>query len=165
MFPAVAASDAAMEPWRVEGTSYAEVATIGCRVLHRGVAGGPGMALVPATFVAHLRDVFLEDHLLARTLLQRAVRHPHAKIISYVDCVGSFGTRGLLCGVSCMDGSTAYMAINRARAVGIRREGRIQAPVATDFFFVQCQCGNDRADLIALGGQLGGEGALRLVTW
>ena len=57
------------------------------------------------------------------------------------------------------------MAINRARAVGIRREGRIQAPVATDFFFVQCQCGNDRADLIALGGQLGGEGALRLVTW
>ena len=56
------------------------------------------------------------------------------------------------------------MAINRARAVGIRREGRIQAPVATDFFFVQCQCGNDRADLIALGGRLGGEGALRLVT-
>ena len=57
------------------------------------------------------------------------------------------------------------MAINRARPVGIKRKGRIQARVATDSSLVQCQCGNDRADLIALGERLGGEGVLRLVIW
>ena len=125
------------------------------------------MTLSPATVAVLMRDVFLKElHLLLALIpLWRAVRHPHVLIISYVDCAGLFGTRGLLWRVSCKDGSTAYMAINRARAVGIRREGRIQARVEADFVLVQCQCGDDRADLIALGGRLGGEGALRLVTW
>ena len=93
------------------------------------------------------------------------MEHLSALIKSFIDCAGSFGTRGLLCRVSCMDGSTAYMASNIARAVGIRRESQIRTRVATDFFLVQLQRGIDRTALAALGERLGGEGVLRLVIW
>ena len=70
-------------------------------------------------------------------LLRHLMEHLRALIISYIDCAESFGTRGLLCRISCMDGSTAYMASNIARAVRIRRGSQIRTRVATDFFLVQ----------------------------
>ena len=65
MLPVVVAIHATMEPRRVEYRRYEEVVTVGCSALHCGVAGGLGVILVSATVVAQMRDVFLEELLLA----------------------------------------------------------------------------------------------------
>ena len=57
-----------------------------------------------------------------------------------------------------MIGSNAYMAVNRACAERIGREGRILARVVADFSLVQFQLGDDRTDIVAPGERPDGDG-------
>ena len=84
--------------------------------------------------------------------------HSRIDAICSSDCVARSGARGLRSRVSCMNGNTTYMAENRARDVGNRRESLIRTRAAAGFFLVRPQPDDDRNALEVPGGRLDGVG-------